>query len=205
MLRHCLALLVAAAAVAPHHLSGQQPVNGEPVLRPGDAVNIVVWRQAELSGEALVVGMDSAIQHPLYRNVKVAGVPISEARARLQSYLERFESNPQFILQPLVRVVVAGEVRQPNLYPLPPETTVAQAVALAGGPTDRGRLDRVRLLRGSREIILDLTSAGAAEVEIQVESGDRILIPYRRDLLRDYVVPVASVIGAVVSILNLAR
>lgn len=45
------------------------------------------------------------------------------------------------------RVYVLGHVRNPGVYPLTKGTTVLQALALAGGVTDRGSTTRIRIVR----------------------------------------------------------
>ncbi|MBA2670003.1 MAG: polysaccharide export protein [Gemmatimonadetes bacterium] len=172
-----------------------------PVLRPGDALRVTVWRQAELSGEFEIAG-DSTLAHPLYQQVKVAGLPLAEVRQRLLRFLSQFEENPQVALVPLLRVAVGGEVRQPSLYTFPPELTVTQAVARAGGPTERGRLDQVVLIRGGERVVFDASDARSSAATVLVRSGDQILVPRRRNLFREYIAPAASVAGAAASIVN---
>lgn len=174
------------------------------LITPGDYVRVTVWRKPELSGEFLVAA-DSSVKHPLYQEVKVAGLPVGAAQEQLRTFLLRYEASPQISLDPLFQVTVGGEVRSPNLYRLSPETNLGQAVALAGGPTDRGRLDRVRLLRGGRTYPIDLMRADGAGVQMPVQSGDRIFVERRRDQLRDVIGPVASLSAAVVSIALLFR
>ncbi|GJG86400.1 hypothetical protein tb265_15810 [Gemmatimonadetes bacterium T265] len=169
------------------------------LIAPGDYVRVTVWRKAELSGEFLVAA-DSSLKHPLYQDVKVAGLPVAAAQERVRTYLLRYEAAPQISLDPLFQVAVGGDVRTPNLYRLAPETNIAQAVALAGGPDDRGRLDRVSLLRGGRTYLLDLTSADGAAVRMPVQSGDRIFVGRQRDVLRDTIAPLASLGAAIASI-----
>ena len=48
---------------------------------------------------------------------------------------------------PEARIVIAGDVKTPGEFVLKPGTTVAQAIALAGGFTDRARKDGVTLTR----------------------------------------------------------
>ena len=174
----------------------------EPLIQPGDAVRITVWRNAELSGEFLIAE-DGAIQHPLFRDVRVSGVTRSELASRIAEVLGRFEASPQFVVVPLLKVGVGGEVRQPNLYRLPMETTVAEAVAMAGGVTERGKLESVRLLRGGQQFTLNLLEAGGTDMTIR--SGDQIFVERRRDILREYVGPIASVLAAVGTFIRLSR
>lgn len=207
--------IFAAALVAgllPGALGAQSSVSGvpaslpavsEPVLQPGDVVRITVWRKPELSGEFTIRG-DGSIANPFYGSVQAAGIPISTAEARVRSHVERYEANPWVLVEPLLRVSVRGEVRQPNLYTLTPETTVLQAVMLAGGPTDRGELRGIRLIRDGATIAVDLSRPDASAAQSPVRSGDQIVVPRKRQLFRDFIAPAASVTGAVIAILNFA-
>jgi protein involved in polysaccharide export with SLBB domain len=117
----------------------------------------------------------------------------------VRTFLARYETNPSFVISPLLRVFVGGEVRLPSVYTLPPRTTVAQAVAQAGGATERGRLDRVRVRRQKDVILVDLTRPdGAAPTEIR--SGDQVTVERTRSVLRDYLGPASSVIAALAAI-----
>ena len=171
------------------------------VINPGDAVRIIVWRQPELSGD-FEISADGSVKHPLYRELRLGGLRAGEAEALLRAFLSRFETAPQFVFEPLYRVSVTGEVRMPNLYTLSPETTIAEAVARAGGATERGRLDRVTLLRGGREIVVDLTRPEAGMAEMTIRSGDRIIVGRQRGLLREYIAPAASIVSAAAMLLN---
>jgi len=179
------------------------PSDSVVVLEPGDLIRITVWRQTELSGE-FVIARDGSITHPLYRDIKGAGVPLTTVEERIRSFLTRFETNPHFVVSALIKVVVGGEVRQPNIYNVPPGSTVAQVIALAGGPTDRGRLDRVQVLRGSTAYILDLTKPDVAITREQVRSGDRILLARRRNLFQEVLAPGASILGAMAALASVA-
>lgn len=46
-----------------------------------------------------------------------------------------------------VRVRVVGEVKQPGEVLVPPNSSISGAIAIAGGPTDRGSLKHVRFVR----------------------------------------------------------
>lgn len=171
------------------------------VLRPGDAVRITVWRKPELSGEFAVAG-DGSITHPLYRALRVTGMPLGTAEGRLRTFLQQYETNPEFVMEPLLHVAIGGEVVRPNLYTLRPETSVSNAVALAGGPTERGRRDRVRLLRDGGEVVLDLTRPQAGIAATSIRSGDQILVDRKRAVFRETIGPIITVVGATAAILN---
>ena len=168
-------------------------------LSPGDVIKIDVWQQKEYSCEC-VVSADGSISHPLYRALKVTGLPLAEVESRIRSFLSSYLSMPTFDIQPLFRVVVAGEVRQPSIYTVPPGTTVAQAVFRAGGPTDRGNLVDVRLIRGVGSQSLDLTRPDVVTSRIEVHSGDQILVGRRRNIMQDVIAPSSSILAALAAI-----
>ena len=169
------------------------------VLRPGDAVRITVWRKPELSGQ-FTIATDGSIAHPLYRSVRVTGASLATLETRLRTFLEQYEEAPQFVVEPLLRVSIGGEVARPNLYTLGPETSVSQAVALAGGPTDRGYADRIRLSRRGTTILIDLTKPGASTTQLAIQSGDEIVVDRRRAIFREYITPAITIIGAVAAV-----
>ena len=72
-------------------------------------------------------------------------------------------------------IYVFGEVQQPGSYPIPADTTVMQALSLAGGATQFGALNRVRIVRvvdGERiEIRVELTDL--------VQPDDTVIVPER--------------------------
>jgi protein involved in polysaccharide export with SLBB domain len=197
-----LLLALGLAVLAAPGISTAQTT--EAVIRPGDAVRIQVWRNVELSGEFLV-SEQGQIQHPLYQGVEVAGATRSELVDRLRTFLSRYDTNPQFVAVPLLKVGVGGEVRSPNLYRLPVETTVAEAVALAGGVTERGKIDQIHLIRGNDQRTIDLTSPTAQDAALTIRSGDRILVERRRDVLRELVGPIASVLAAIGTFIRLSQ
>jgi polysaccharide export outer membrane protein len=174
------------------------------MLTPGDSVRVVVWRKPEMSGD-FIVAPDGSITHPLYRAVRVGGVPFSTAEANVRTFLARFEQDPQFVLEPLVRVAVSGEVGQPQVFAVRPETTIAEAVAQAGGPNQFGKLNPVRVIRKDasgrqREIMISLLDPGSASASIRVRSGDQIVIDRRRSVFREIIIPALGIIGSVASI-----
>lgn len=171
-------------------------------LAPGDVVQIAVWRQPELSGE-FEVAADGTLVHPIYREVRVTDVPMDVVEQRIRTLLSRYESDPRFSIQPLVRVAVGGEVREPSLYTIPTGTSVAQVVALAGGATERGRLSQVRLYRAGEVLDVDLTNPDGALSQSMVRSGDRIVVSRRTFILRDYLGPIASLTSVAVAIAGL--
>src|SRR5215204_2724510 len=81
--------------VVPELVAAQTPApRTESVsLSPGDSVRITVWRKPEFSGD-FVVAPDGTITHPLFRSVRVAGLPFATAAANLRTFLGQYEESP---------------------------------------------------------------------------------------------------------------
>jgi polysaccharide export outer membrane protein len=199
---------ILAGSAFPDVLPAQTPAAAPPtesvMLSAGDSVRITVWRKPEFSGD-FIVSPDLSISHPLYRTVRVGGVPFGTAESNLRTFLARFEQDPQFVMEPLVRVAVSGEVGRPQVFAVRPETSIAEAVAQAGGPNQFARRDRVRILRkeangGQRELYVNLLEPQPGSVAVRVRSGDQIVVDRRKSFFREVFLPGLSVIGSVASI-----
>lgn len=174
------------------------------LLQPGDMLRINVWRNPDVSGE-LEVGADGALVHPFYRGVRLAGLPGAEVERRLTETLRRIQTEPQFAMQPLVRVTVTGEVRQPGLSRQPVSVTIADVLALAGGTTERARAGDIRLVRGGQETRLDLTEPGGPAARTPIRSGDLIVVPRRGSSFFERMTPIFGLLAAAASIATLVR
>jgi protein involved in polysaccharide export with SLBB domain len=165
-------------------------------LRPGDVLAIQVWRQPEYSGEFEVTS-EGTIAHPLFRNLYVLNRDISVIEAELRTFLRTLFEDPALVLEAYFQVAVGGEVRGPDVYALRPGTSVARAIALAGGPTERGNMERVMIRRAGATYLLDLAAPETRLRDLEIRSGDEIIVERKRDLFRDVIAPSASVISAV--------
>jgi len=195
-----LVLTLPAALVA----QGPAAPGVQNVLTPGDSVRIVVWRKPEFSGD-YVIAPDGTITHPLFRTVKVAGLPFAKAESNLRTFLAQFEDSPQFVMEPLIRLAVSGEVTRPAVFATRPETTVGEAIARAGGPTSFAANNRVRIIRltpsGQQEqIVLNLTDTHGSAGTTPLRSGDQIVIDRKKSFFKDILIPVLSIIGSVASV-----
>jgi protein involved in polysaccharide export with SLBB domain len=159
-----------------------------------------------LSGE-FVVGAGGALIHPIYQAVSVVGVPLAVAKGRLRELLLTYDQAVQLTVEPLWPVTVAGQVRLPTLYRLPQGTTIAQAVALAGGATERGDLRHVRVIRRAGSVTIDLAGDDASTRDVAIASGDQVLVRAKPqfNVVRDLIVPLTSVTTAITSVIILSR
>lgn len=170
------------------------------VLRPGDAVRIVVWERPDLSDDVVVSG-DGYLFHPFYSTIRVDMLTLAQLEQRVGQRISASQANANFVIQPLFRVIVAGAVRQPGIKTLPPGTTVRQAILEAGGANELGVLNRARLIRDGSAQTIDLSTVSGAQ--LTVVSGDEIIVDRRRSILRDVIVPTSTIVGAVTSLVHI--
>ena len=204
ILTSLLPLVAGAVLSIPAAAQVSNVQGGQSVLTPGDSVRIVVWRKPEFSGD-FVVAPEGSITHPLYRTVKVAGVPFATAEANVRKFLSGFEDNPQFVFEPLIRVAVSGEVVKPQVFAIRPETTIGEAVARAGGVTVIGNPHKVHVLRfepggGQQQLAVDLSNPNSTTRNLPVRSGDQILVDRKKSFLREVLVPALGIIGSIASL-----
>lgn len=174
------ALVIALGAGLPATLSGQERPNTAPPLRPGDVVEVTSWRERELAG-AYPVDQDGNVVLPLL-GIRAATAVASDdlRRSLLEEYRSKFRNETvQVILKRRVRVL--GEVRDPGLYHVDPTMALGDVIALAGGITDAGDPDRIRIVRDGR---VAAESGLDASLGMTILSGDQLLVARRGWLAR---------------------
>jgi protein involved in polysaccharide export with SLBB domain len=172
------------------------------VLRPGDQLKIAVYRDKELSGDYLI-DAQGFVQIPGVGVVRAAGLDPTQVHDQIiRALLARGFATPEVAVQPLMRVSVLGEVRQPGLRPVDPGTSLLQLVTLAGGPTDQADLRHTRVIREGRAFNVDLESAlrGSASGRVVLYSNDVVVIGKRRGITRDALVVGTSVLTSLITI-----
>lgn len=172
-------------------------------LLPGDALEVGIWREEELSGE-FIVDEEGVVTLPLLGRIQVTGIPVEELERRL---LERYAvelRNPSISIRPLRRVYVLGEVNQPGLLGVDPTVTLAGAVAMAGGANLQGDLKKLRVMRDG-EMILEDPGPEMDLVTVDIRSGDQIFVERRSWFERNSTFLVSATIGAAGIIVQLLR
>ena len=157
------------------------------IIGPEDVLNVVFWRDKDMSGE-VVVRPDGMITLPLLNDVQAAGLTPSDLRSRLISEASRYVQEPNVTV--IVRqinsrkVFVTGEVAKPGPYPLTAPTTVLQMIATAGGLKEYARAKDIVLMRterGSRVTYPfnyeDVSKRKNLKQDLDLKPGDTIVVP----------------------------
>ncbi len=193
------------ATAVPPGLLTPAPDEGEP-LQAGDMLRIEVWQHPEFSGE-FEIGVGGGLVHPLYQELRLIGLDPPDARGALENFLVDYLQGARVTVEPLYKVSVGGEVRSPNVYHVSRSTTIAEAIAVAGGPTARAKLDEVRLVRGAQVVPLSLGDDLTTFAGIQIVSGDQIFVEQESDfnVWRSVVGPVSTLAALILTSIRIGE
>lgn len=158
-------------------------------IGPLDTLNIVVWRNPELSA-TVTVRPDGRISTPLVEDVLAAGKNPADLSREVEQLLARV------IRDPVVTVVVSGfqgaygeqirivgEATRPQSVPFRQNMTLLDVMIQAGGLTDFADGNAAVLVRGSEQgaqysvRLRDLLKRGDIGANVDVKPGDIIIVP----------------------------
>lgn len=205
-----LALFVASAPPHAFELAGQDtaPRAGSAeeeerplrALRPGDAIHVSSWMDENMEGE-YIVDEDGKVVLPVLGTRSVTNVPAAELRRELMDeYRARFRQET-IQVRLLRRIRILGEVREPGLYRVDPTMTLGDILAEAGGITERGAANRIRLVRDG-ETVIEARLRPDAAITDELHSGDQIMVLQRSWLARHSTIFIGSVVSGLVFLLT---
>ncbi|MDH5174089.1 MAG: polysaccharide biosynthesis/export family protein [Elusimicrobiota bacterium] len=162
-------------------------------IGPGDVLEISIWQHPELD-RIVTVRPDGRMSFSLIGDVNTNGLTPAELDELITRRLSEYVQKPEVTV--IVtgiksnQVLVLGQVTRPGAYPMEESLTALEAVAIAGGYTDRAGLSKVTITRQSRErspkvIKVDLQkviSEGARSGNITLEPGDVVHVPKRTSI-----------------------
>ncbi len=191
-----LALLVTACAsktgyrVAAVECPTPASHSSEYLIGPGDSLNIVVWRNAELSTQ-VPVRPDGRISTPLVDDMQASGKTPSQLGADMEEVLGEYLRTPEVSVivtgqGAANQIQVIGEVNNPQSLSYRDGLKLLDVLVAVGGLTDFAAGNRANLVRqmqdGQAECrvrLKDLVS-GDMSNNIAVFPGDVLVIPETR-------------------------
>jgi len=168
-------------------------VGGSPPMYhigPGDALNIFVWRNPELS-VTVSVRPDGRINTPLVEDLVASGKTATELARNLESRLSRYVKNPVvtvmvsgFVGQYEEQIRVVGEATKPQALPYRARMTLLDVMIQVGGLTEFAAGNAATLIRETDgkqrqyEVRLDdLLRDGDISANVVMLPGDILIIP----------------------------
>lgn len=173
-----------ASTTAPSGLSATLP--SEYVIGVDDVLNVVFWKEKDLSGE-VVVRPDGKISLTMLNDIPAAGLTpeqLAEAVAKAAMKYVREPSATVMVKEVRSRkVYVIGEVARPGAFPLGIGLNVIQALAEAGGlleHADKGDVVIVRNENGTEKRFKfnynEVLRGKNTQQNIRLLPGDTILV-----------------------------
>jgi polysaccharide export outer membrane protein len=181
------------ASVADPTAGARMPTSAPPaisdyVIGPEDMLQITVWKNESLSRE-LAVRPDGKISLPLLHDVQAAGLTPMQLQEKLATALGEFMPNPEVAVTVIdvrsYRISVLGEVQKPGVLQLKSDTTVLEALALAGGFRDFASPSKIVILRKNgdgqtQKIPFNynrVVKDNRAEGNVTLKAGDVVVVP----------------------------
>lgn len=174
-MRLASSLFALLLALAPRPLDAQG--TAALTLRPGDAVEVYLWREDDLSGD-FPVDEQGRVTLPIIGAKLVTAAPWPEVRDSLMAAYARELRDPAVRITPKRRVLVLGFVQEPGAYFADPTVPMVGAIALAGGASPEGDLTRVRVMRDG-DVLIRRARVDSPLVAADVQSGDQIYVDRR--------------------------
>ena len=160
------------------------------LIGPGDMVDIIVWRNPEVS-MGVPVRPDGKITTPLVEDLPASGKTSTQLARDIEQALSKY------IQQPVVTVVVTGivgpyteqirvigEAAKPQALPYREEMTLMDVLIEVGGITDFAAGNKARIIRnvdGKQQQFSvrldDLIRDGDISANVPMRQGDVLVIP----------------------------
>jgi polysaccharide export outer membrane protein len=154
-------------------------------IGPGDALDIVVWKEPTLSG-SVKVRPDGFVTLPLINEVQAVGLTTGQLRKVLENKYREFVASPFVTIRVTEitssEIFLIGQVTKSGAYAATGHDTVFQLLTRAGGLTifaDRHNIKIVRRDAGKvTEFIVDYDAIvkGDFKQDILLRPGDRIIV-----------------------------
>ncbi len=177
-----------SAARAQATLIRERLENGD--FQSGDRILIRVDSEPQLS-DTFTVQDGPALDLPQLGTVALHGVLRAELASYLQTQLARYLRNPVVQVQPLVRLLVEGDVGRPGYYSANPRQALTDVLVQAGGLGARAKPSGMRVERGHELIwggqsLQDALARGYTLDQLSLRAGDRLSVPTRGDAERTW-------------------
>jgi polysaccharide export outer membrane protein len=153
-------------------------------IGPEDVLEIVVWKNADLS-KTVTVRPDGIITLPLAGDVRASGLTAEQVRDEIKKGLQRFLDVPEITVTVAdvrsYNIYVLGEVQHPGKYQTKSQTTLLQVIAMAGGFTTFADSDGIVVVRQSRQGTQQRIRASYKDLvrqgDIALQPGDTVIVP----------------------------
>jgi polysaccharide export outer membrane protein len=169
----------------------EQPLETGYLIGPDDRIQVIVWRNPELSLVAIPVRPDGTITTPLVEDLQASGKTGTQLARDIEKALSKFIQSPVVTVIVTVfsgpysqQVRVVGEAAKPQALHYRENMTLLDVMIIVGGITDFAAGNRASILRtvggkhqqmGVR--LVDLIRRGDMSANVAMRPGDILIIP----------------------------
>jgi polysaccharide export outer membrane protein len=160
------------------------------LIGPGDNVDIIVWRNPEVS-MSVPVRPDGKITTPLVEDLPASGKTSTQLARDIEEALSKYIQQPvvtvvvtQFVGPYTEQIRVIGEAARPQALPYREEMTLMDVLIAVGGITDFAAGNKARIIRnvdGKQQQFSvrldDLIRDGDISANVPMRQGDVLVIP----------------------------
>lgn len=156
------------------------------IIGPGDNVNIVVWRNPELS-MSVPVRPDGKITTPLVEDLPAMGKDPSTLARDIEKALAKYIRDPVvtvvvtgFVGPYSEQIRVIGEAAKPQVLAYKQKMTLLDVMIAVGGMTDFADGNHATILRANHQYsvrLKDLIKRGDVSANVEMKPGDVLIIP----------------------------
>ena len=159
------------------------------VIGAGDNLNIIVWRNPELS-LSVPVRPDGKVSAPLVDELVAQGKTSSEVARDIEKKLSTYVRDPvvtvivtSFVGPYNEQIRVVGEAAKPQFLPFKQKMTLLDVMIAVGGLTDFADGNGASILRsaeGNKQYAVrlkDLVKRGDVSANVEMRPGDILIIP----------------------------
>ncbi len=184
------ALMTGCAAYPPAPSAAKNSDDVNYLIGPGDNLNIVVWRNPDVS-QTVPVRPDGKVTTPLVEDLVAIGKTPTQLARDLEKALAKYIQEPVvtvivtgFVGPYTEQVRVIGQAAKPQALSYRKNMSLLDVMIAVGGITDFAAGNRATLLRngpdGKQQLALrirDLLRRGDVSANVEVQPGDVIVIP----------------------------
>lgn len=170
--------------------ANEQHLAHDYLIGPGDNVDIIVWRNPEVS-MTVPVRPDGKITTPLVEDLPASGKTSTQLARDIEEALSKYIQQPvvtvvvtQFVGPYTEQIRVIGEAARPQALPYREEMTLMDVLIAVGGITEFAAGNKARIIRsidGKEQQfsvrLNDLIRDGDISANVPMRQGDVLVIP----------------------------
>jgi polysaccharide export outer membrane protein len=168
-----------------HPASADMPENY--IIGKGDVLRVFVWRNEQLSSE-VVVRPDGKVSLPLLQDLQADGLTVLQLKEEITRRFSEHINNPRVTVMVnqinSCKVSVLGKVTSPGVYPITGDTTLIEAISMAGGFTEWANKRKITVIThqgGKKKKVRvnykKIISGKDPSQNIILKRGDTIIVP----------------------------